>query len=291
MAEVTHLDTPGTQDPSSEPLKDKRAVILLSGGMDSTTLFAKHLKEGFTLYPVIFNYGQRHQEAENAAALKVFDYYFTLFGKQLPVKPKFLNLDLRQIGSSALTDDKWEVPTDMAQQARTVVPYRNTQLTTLAAAYGETLGVTSVILGPCKEDYEAYPDCREDFVKSLERTLSLGATKQPTRINLLTPFVNTWKKNIIHWGITNGVPYELTWSCYTGGVLRDGIRVPCCAQLEPDIAELHKNPVGCPADVERVAAFRDNNTKDPLLTSVFRRLAEAQERKQPQTPVKSGEKN
>jgi 7-cyano-7-deazaguanine synthase len=219
-----------------------RGVLLLSGGMDSVTLLAKLLHEGWNIYPVIFDYGQRHRTAENEAAKLVWAHYLHLFPGQL-APYKLIKIDLTQIGNSALTDSTINVPNNMAEQARTVVPFRNTLMTTLGAAYAETLGINDVFITPVKEDYEAYPDCRTSFFKALSTALTLGATHQPFDINILTPYVNIWKKDIIAQGLGLDVPYELTHSCYKG--LR-----PACGE--------------CPACRERAAAFKANGVEDPI---------------------------
>jgi len=226
----------------------KKAVLLLSGGMDSSTLFAKLLNDGWNVYPVIFNYGQQHRELENSAARKLINYYAT--GTPASDKfrgsvmlPKTINFDLTQIGNSALTDSKIAVPDNMKDQAATVVPYRNTLMTTFATAYAETIGATDIFITPVREDFEAYPDCRSTFFKSLSTTLSLGATKQPTEIEVHVPFVNTWKRDVIGLGLDLGVPYEITHTCYNG-------ISPACGE--------------CPACRERLAAFHDNNVEDPI---------------------------
>lgn len=219
-----------------------RGVLLLSGGMDSVTLLAKLLHEGWNIYPVIFDYGQRHRAAENEAAKLIWAHYQSKFSSQL-APYKVIKLDLTQIGNSALTDSKINVPNNMAEQSRTVVPFRNTLMVTLAAAYGETLGINNVFITPVMEDYESYPDCRTSFFKALSTALTLGATRQPFDINILTPYVTTWKKDIITEGLGLNVPYELTHSCYKG--LR-----PACGE--------------CPACRERAAAFKANGVEDPI---------------------------
>jgi len=220
-----------------------KGVILLSGGMDSTTLLFHLLRQNYELYPVVFNYGQLHRVAENKAAEDIWKYCAeNFFGAQLyPIK--YIVFDLTQIGGSALTDSRVNVPDNMADQVKTVVPHRNGLMTTLAAAYGETVGVYDIFLTPVKDDYLSYPDCRPATMKALSTFLSLSATNQPADVTVHTPFINMWKKDVVTMGFTLQVPFELTHSCYKG--LR-----PACGK--------------CPACRERYDAFRINGLTDPL---------------------------
>lgn len=219
-----------------------KALLLLSGGMDSSTLLAKLLDEGREVHPVIFDYGQKHQKLENKAANDLAGYYAEKYVGMV-IRPKVIRFDLRQIGNSSLTDDSIDVPNNMKDQTDTVVPYRNTLMVTLATAYAETKGIRDIFITPVAEDFEAYPDCRPTYYKSLSTTLSLGATKQPTDITVHTPYIYTWKSNIVAEGIKLGVPYELTHTCYNG-------ISPACGE--------------CPACRERLAAFKANNIVDPI---------------------------
>jgi 7-cyano-7-deazaguanine synthase len=220
----------------------KKGVLLLSGGMDSTTLLGLLLKEGWGIHPVIFDYGQQHKTAENAAAKKIWDFYKKEYPDSL-FPYKVITLDLAQIGNSALTDSNIDVPDNMKEQPKTVVPHRNGLMTTLAAAYGESLNVFDIFLTPVADDYESYPDCRPAAIKALQTFLTLSATNQPTDVNVHTPFVKTWKKEVINLGLQLKVPYELTHSCYKG--------------LSPACGE-------CPACRERLQAFKLNNAEDPI---------------------------
>lgn len=223
---------------------NKVGVFLLSGGLDSTTLFVHMLDEGWILYPLSINYGQKHSVAEIASATRIWARYQNNYGEKRVGDLKILNFDLTQIGHSALTDKDWEVPEEMKDQIQTVVPFRNTILTTLAAAYGESLGLNpiTIFMTPVFEDFATYRDCRGEFYKALEKTLSLGST-HGVQVEIKTPFIYMTKKEIVALGIKLGVPYKLTHSCYKG--LR-----PACGK--------------CPACVERLEAFKANGLQDPL---------------------------
>jgi 7-cyano-7-deazaguanine synthase len=213
-----------------------RAILLLSGGMDSTTLLWWMKTQGISeIHTVSIDYGQRHLiELTCSAELS------RIAGAQ---SHRVLKLDLTQIGGSPLTDAQLHVPAAKAkQQISTVVPYRNMLFVTLTAAWAETQGITDIFLSPVKDDEAAYRDCRRPFYDALESALSLGATHN-IHMRTHTPFVDKWKIEVVKIGLTLGVPYEQTHTCY------EGTR-PACGR--------------CDACTERLHAFRENNTPDPL---------------------------
>lgn len=214
----------------------KKAIVCLSGGMDSTTLIYEAIALGYTVYPVSFDYNQRHKiELESAANI----------AKQLDLPHKILRLDLTQIGGSVLTDSSRIVPTQAENlQHTTVVPLRNTLFCTLAASYGETIGVDEIFVGPVKEDFLAYRDCRRPFYDALEIALSLGSSYD-RKVVIWTPFVDKFKAEVLQRGFELKVPYELTHTCY------NGYRPPCGQ---------------CDACRERAAAFAQVGHADPLLS-------------------------
>ncbi|MEC7225547.1 MAG: 7-cyano-7-deazaguanine synthase QueC [Candidatus Latescibacterota bacterium] len=209
-------------------------ALLLSGGMDSTTLLWWMRARGDDVHAISIDYNQRHRvELQWATALT----------SQLNIPHKTISLDLSTIGGSPLTDRALDVPSAAsAEQVRTVVPFRNMLFVTLAAAYAETQGMSELYLAPVRDDFTAYRDCRRPFYDSLEESLGLGATRE-TEFRLHTPFVEWWKVDVVKEGIALGVPYEKTHTCYEG-------RRPACGR--------------CDACAERIAAFRDNGVCDPL---------------------------
>ena len=212
------------------------AAILLSGGMDSSTLlwWLKERQEE-PIHAVSIDYRQRHRvELECPARLAA---------RAGVAEHKLLDLDLTAVGGSPLTDASLEVPDAQdARQIDTVVPFRNMLFITLAAAYAETRGIHDLYIAPVKDDFQAYRDCRRPFYDSLEQSLHLGATvDRPFRIH--TPFIDRWKSELLPLGLELGVPYELTHPCYAG-------RRPACGR--------------CDACAERIAAFRTNGATDPL---------------------------
>lgn len=193
-----------------------RAVVLLSGGLDSTTTLGIALSKGMDVYPISFDYGQRHSREMNASRA-VCQHYGLLD------RYKVIKLDMRQIGGSALTDDI-AVPEerDMDKMAAdipiTYVPARNLIFISIAAAYAETRGANIIYIGANAVDYSGYPDCRPEFIESVTKTLTVGTKLGVERgFTVEAPLISMTKAEIIKTGMELGVPYELTWSCYKGG--------------------------------------------------------------------------
>ena len=192
----------------------RKAVVLSSGGIDSTTSMAIAKDEGFKIYSLSFFYGQRHA-FELEAAQKV--------AKAIGVtKHLVINIDLKQIGGSSLTDDI-DVPKDRDEQEMTreipvtYVPARNTIFLSFALAWAEVLKSSDIFIGVNAIDYSGYPDCRPEYIDAFERMANL-ATKAgvegTTKIKIKTPLIRLTKAQIIQKGIELGVDYALTHSCY-----------------------------------------------------------------------------
>ena len=188
----------------------KKAVVLLSGGLDSATCLAIARSQGFECYCLSFNYGQRHC-AELAAADRVV--------KALgAAKHRVLNFGLAQFGGSALTDTNIAVPTDGVQPGIpvTYVPARNTIMLSLALAWAEVLGSRDIFVGVNAVDYSGYPDCRPEYIAAFEQMANL-ATKagvEGAKLHIHAPLIALSKAEIIRQGVTLGVDYGLTVSCY-----------------------------------------------------------------------------
>ncbi|MCA0173279.1 7-cyano-7-deazaguanine synthase QueC [Bacillus sp. RAR_GA_16] len=191
----------------------KKAVIVLSGGLDSTTCMGMAKEKGYELYPITFHYGQKHNR-EVEQAKKVADYYNAPDHRIVNIS--FLN----QIGGSALTDDSIDVPTDMDEDEIpvTYVPARNMIFLSLASAYAEVIGAEAIYIGVSAVDYSGYPDCRPEFIDSMNETVNLatkaGATGSEMKIE--TPLIHLTKADTVSEGLRLNVPYELTTSCYNG---------------------------------------------------------------------------
>jgi 7-cyano-7-deazaguanine synthase len=192
----------------------KKAVIVLSGGLDSTTCMGIACEAGYELYPITFQYGQRHdREVEQA---KKIARYFNVKDHRI-VDISFFN----EIGGSALTDSSLDVRTDGVEEdiPTTYVPARNMIFLSLASAYAEVVGAEAVYIGVSSVDYSGYPDCRPEFIESMAQTVNL-ATKTGTtggNINIKAPLMHLTKKETIEEGMRLEVPYRLTTSCYLGG--------------------------------------------------------------------------
>ena len=187
-----------------------RAVVLLSGGLDSATTLAVARHEGFDCYCLSLDYGQRHL-AELAAAERV--------AKNLGAREhRTLRLDLAAFGGSALTDDKLAVPVDGVQSGIpiTYVPARNTIMLSLALAWAEVMGCGDIFVGVNAVDYSGYPDCRPEFIAAFEAMANLAtkAAVEGMRLRIHAPLIDLTKAEIIRTGQALGVDYGLTVSCY-----------------------------------------------------------------------------
>jgi len=187
----------------------KKAIVLLSGGLDSATVAAMVRAEGYDCYSMSFDYGQRHR-AELKAAVQVAKHLGI-------VEHKVIGLDLGGIGGSALTDTRIAVPETPSQGIPiTYVPARNTVFLALALGWAEVLGAQDIFIGVNAVDYSGYPDCRPEFIAAFEQLANLatkaGVEGQPFRIH--TPLQEMSKAQIIQAGTALGVDYGLTVSCY-----------------------------------------------------------------------------
>ena len=209
-----------------------RAIVLLSGGLDSSTCLAVARKEGFEVYALSVNYGQRHR-GELGRARRIAQALGA-------AGHSVVRVDLRTFGGSALTDEAIAVPKDRPASTMasgipvTYVPARNTVLLALALAHAETLGAEDVFLGVNAIDYSGYPDCRPAFIRAFER-LARVATKagvegRPLRVH--APLIRLSKAGIIMLGRQLGVPFHLTLSCY------DPVRGRACGRC--DACELRR---------------------------------------------------
>lgn len=188
----------------------KKAIILFSGGLDSTTCLAYAKKAGFDCYALSFSYGQR-QSAELNAAEKIAVYF--------NAKHKIFNLEINQFGGSALTDHNIDVPDYDEKNTHipiTYVPARNTIFLSIALAWAEVLNAKDIFIGVSQIDYSGYPDCRPEYIKTFQKLANL-ATKfgvEEGGINIHTPLIHLSKAETIQLGQNLGVDYSMTVSCY-----------------------------------------------------------------------------
>ena len=193
------------------PNTKKKAVVLLSGGLDSTTLLAMAHRDGFETYCLSFDYGQRHN-AELAAAKRIAQAMGA-------AEHRIATIDLRAFGGSALTDASIDVPTDGVQSGEipvTYVPARNTIMLSYALAWAEVLGSHDIFIGVNAVDYSGYPDCRPEYISAYEMMANLAtrAGVEGEELKIRTPLIQLSKADIVKAGLALGVDYSLTVSCY-----------------------------------------------------------------------------
>lgn len=199
----------------------KKAVVLVSGGLDSATVLAIARDAGFECYTLSFDYGQRHR-SELLASDRVSDDLGAKIHKTVAI-------DLRAIGGSALTDENIEVPEKQTQGIPvTYVPARNTVFLSIALGWAEVLDASDIFIGVNAVDYSGYPDCRPDFIAAFETVANL-ATKAGVEggyMRVQAPLINLTKAEIIRRGSALGVDYSLTVSCYQANA--EGEACGCC---------------------------------------------------------------
>lgn len=226
---------------AAEATEKPKAVVLLSGGLDSATAAAIARSEGYELYAISFAYGQRHSK-ELECARRV--------GESLGVvRHEVVEFDLRKWGGSALTDDiAVPLPGASASQSEipvTYVPARNTIFLSFALGYAEVVGADTIVIGANQLDYSGYPDCREEYLQAFERMANLAtkaAMADGRKFRIYAPLLHMSKAEIIRRGVALGVDYSLTWSCYRG------LDKPCGQ---------------CDSCVIRANGFREAGLRDP----------------------------
>ena len=217
-----------------------KAVCLISGGMDSSTLAYVAKDMGYDILALHMRYGQITEDKELECAKKI--------AKSLDAI-EFMEISLSHLtkfGGSSLTDSSIEVLDHKddgdGSLPNTYVPFRNSNLLSIATSYAETRGAEAIFIGVQASDYAGYPDCRPEFVDAFQKVIDLG-TSNDTNICLMTPFVNLNKTEILKEGVRLGVPYGDTWSCYKSNH-------PACGV--------------CDSCYYRLKAFEDIGLKDPI---------------------------
>jgi len=223
----------------------KKAIVLLSGGLDSATTLYLARKRGYNCFCLIFDYGQRHKK-EIASAKRVAQ------AVNCPYQVLKINLPWK---GSALLDRSIKIPklknSTNSKQLKssipsTYVPGRNIIFLSFALSFAESIGAERIFIGAHSQDYSGYPDCRPEFYRAFKKVISSGTKRgiEKKEIKISTPLVYKTKAQIIHLGRRLGVPFSLTWSCY------EGARVPCGK---------------CDSCYYRMKGFREVGIKDPLL--------------------------
>jgi 7-cyano-7-deazaguanine synthase len=208
-----------------------KAVVLLSGGLDSSTVLYLAKSEGYDCYALSFDYQQRHRRELEAAR--------TIATAAGVTAHQVVSFDLRLWGGSALTDDRVDLPQhrDLAAMSESIpvtyVPARNTIFLSFALAYAEAIGAGRVYIGVNALDYSGYPDCRPDYIDAMRSVYTLG-TKQGREgepIDIITPLIDLKKTEIIQLGDRLGVPWAQTWSCYSAADVPCGVCDSCRLRL------------------------------------------------------------
>jgi len=217
---------------------NKKAVVILSGGMDSTLSSYIAKNDGYSLIAVHFNYGQRTQNKELKA--------FRNICKKLNVVNKY-EIDIpffTQIGANALTDLSIDVPTSGLEAGVpiTYVPFRNGIFLAIATAIAEKENAKAIYIGVVQEDSSGYPDCTNIFINSISKAINEG-TKKDTKIEIITPLINLNKSQIVQKAMKLNVPLELTWSCYKEEYEACGICDSCRSRLNGFEKANKKDPI------------------------------------------------
>ncbi|NGM67598.1 7-cyano-7-deazaguanine synthase QueC [Natronolimnobius sp. AArcel1] len=237
--EADTTDTTDDSESSADRPQDKRAVVLLSGGMDSATAASEARERGYEVYALHTSYGQRTEDRELECARRLAEEIDAT---------DFLQIEtghLAAIGASSLTDDELAVADadlESDEIPTSYVPFRNANLLSMAVSYAEANDCEAVFIGAHSEDFSGYPDCRLAFFEAFESVVDVG-TKPETDIAIEAPFVEWSKTDIAAHGVDLEVPYEHTWSCYRENE-------PACGT--------------CDACAFRLQAFQNVGVRDPI---------------------------
>ncbi|MFT7684959.1 MAG: 7-cyano-7-deazaguanine synthase [Candidatus Azotimanducaceae bacterium] len=221
-------------------MSSKKAVVLLSGGLDSSTVLAMAQRDGYECYCLSFNYGQKH--------LSEIQFAKKIASNRNVADHKVVHLDIASFGGSALTDSSIDVPMETTEDEipLTYVPARNTVFLAYALGYAEVLKAHDIFIGVNAVDYSGYPDCRPEFIQAFETMANL-ATKigvEGKPVTIQTPLIDLTKAEIIAVGLNLGIDYSLTVSCYK--LSESGLACGSC-----DSCRIRK------------AGFRDSEIEDP----------------------------
>lgn len=225
-----------------------KAVVLLSGGLDSSTVLYEAKAQGLDCYALSFDYGQRHRQEMDAAA--------AIAQAAGATDRQVVTFNLGQWGGSALTDSRLELPsgrspTEMAADIPiTYVPARNSIFLSFALSYAEAIGAGYIYIGVNQLDYSGYPDCRPDFIAAIQEAFRLGTRqgREGVPIKIAAPLIDRRKTDIIQLGNKLGVPWAKTWSCYSDG---GGVTPPIACGV-------------CDSCQLRLVAFAALGLEDPL---------------------------
>ena len=217
----------------------KKAVCIMSGGMDSTLCAYIAKSKDYFIIPVHFNYGQKTEQKELKAYKDI---------ASLVTKHKGYEIDahfFKNIGASSLTDENLTIPTDGLSSGvpSTYVPFRNGIFISIATAIAEKEKASDIFIGVIEEDSSGYPDCKDEYITSMQKSINFG-TKDETKLNIVAPLVNLSKEDIVKEAIKYKVPLHLTWSCYKNQDRACGV---------------------CDSCILRLRGFKKANSKDPII--------------------------
>ncbi|HNX01086.1 MAG TPA: 7-cyano-7-deazaguanine synthase QueC [Candidatus Cloacimonadota bacterium] len=219
-------------------MEKSKAIVLLSGGMDSLVTAAIAVMNNTETYFLHVNYGQRTEKRELLCFQKLVEHYH-------PAGSLIADISyLKDIGGSSLTDFSLEVNSSGLKKfiPNTYVPFRNAHLLSIAASWGEVIGANSIYIGVVEEDSSGYPDCTIDFINSFSKAIDKG-TKPETKIEIRTPVIHSYKSEIVKIGFRFKAPFELSWSCYMNDEVACGVCDSCRLRLK---------------------AFKEAGMKDPI---------------------------
>ncbi|AEH23682.1 exsB protein [Thermodesulfobacterium geofontis OPF15] len=218
-------------------MKNELAIVLLSGGMDSTVC-ASIASQNYRLAFLHFQYGQKAQKKELECFYKLIEFF-------KPEKFQIVYLPFfKDFGGSSLISEELEIPEKQEKGIpSTYVPFRNGIFLSIATAWAEVIGAKKIFIGVNEVDFSGYPDCRKIFIEKFNQAINVG-TKPETQIEIETPIINLTKKEIVELGIKLNTPFHLTWSCYRGGEKACGKCDSCNLRLK---------------------AFKEAGIKDPIL--------------------------
>ena len=189
-------------------IKNKKAIVLVSGGMDSLLTLAIAIKQDVEPYTLHVNYGQNTQQKELKAYKNINNYYNIGAERSLIVDIDYL----KKIGGSTLLGTSFNIKKN-DKIPNSYVPFRNANILSIAVSWSEVIGANYIFIGASEVDFSGYPDCRREFFDVFEKTIELG-TRPDTKIKILTPLISMTKEDIVRKGVELDIPFELSWSCY-----------------------------------------------------------------------------
>jgi len=210
----------------------KKAIVLLSGGLDSLLTLAIAINKYYQPFPLHLNYGQITQERELKAFNDILEHY--KIENKLIVDIEYL----KKIGGSSLTDKNITVENHTVEDTiknsaipNSYVPFRNANILAIATSWAEVISANAIFIGASEVDFSGYPDCRRIFFDAFEQTINLG-TKPDTRITIETPLIKMTKEDVVREGIKLKIPFELSWSCYFENEIACGVCESCKLRLK-----------------------------------------------------------